>query len=324
MASSGPLPNPEKKFPRAEESIEFRALPFLRTRPEQGFPECSQGGETLTAPRFYPAKSGRGIDWPMCLDRRHAACPRRHESASATRKCTLRAPIVKSVSQSQSSATAGSVESRARTWQIPRVRDPLAAEKSDPAHVAKRALDVGLSTLLILLTSPVLVAAVAVIILVDGEPPIFKQRRVGLRGREFSIFKLRTMGDGPGPSFSGERVFEKARDDDRVTAVGAILRRFSVDELPQLFNVLRGEMSLVGPRPLLLRDMKRFPPGRPMRRFDMKPGLTGLWQVSGRSLLSDEERIRLDIDYVERWSLWLDINILLRTPWVVLSGRGAF
>lgn len=220
--------------------------------------------------------------------------------------------------------TVGSVESRLEIRQVPRVRDPLTAERSDPSHVAKRALDVGLSLLLILLTLPVLLAAVAAIILLDGGPPIFKQRRVGLRGREFSILKLRTMRDGQRPSSAGERIFEKARDDDRVTAVGAVLRRLSVDELPQLFNVLRGEMSLVGPRPLLLRDMKRFPAGRPMRRFDMKPGLTGLWQVSGRSLLSDEERIRLDIEYVERWNLWLDIDILLRTPRVVLSGKGAF
>ena len=145
-----------------------------------------------------------------------------------------------------------------------------------------------------------------------------------MRGEKFLIFKLRTMGNGGSPPVLGNRVFEKPRNDERVTPLGSVLRKLSVDELPQLFNVLRGDMSLVGPRPLLLRDMDRFPPGRPMRRFEVKPGITGLWQVSGRSLLSDEERIRLDIEYAERWNLWLDIEILLRTPMAVITGRGAF
>jgi lipopolysaccharide/colanic/teichoic acid biosynthesis glycosyltransferase len=157
-----------------------------------------------------------------------------------------------------------------------------------------------------------------------GGPVLYRQRRVGFRGQEFVILKLRTMGSGPPPSSNGQRIFDKVEGDARVTRVGRILRKFSIDELPQLVNVLRGDMSLVGPRPLLLNDMLHFPRGRPMRRFNMKPGLTGLWQVSGRSLLSDDERIRLDLEYVERWTPWMDIMILLRTPRAVLWTRGAF
>lgn len=200
----------------------------------------------------------------------------------------------------------------------------LSTGVAPPSLVTKRALDLGLAVVLILLASPLFLAAITAILITDGGPVIFRQRRVGFQGEEFLIFKFRTMRSGEAPPISGRRVFEKVEGDYRVTPVGGVLRRFSVDELPQLFNVLRGEMSLVGPRPLLLRDMKQFPGGKPMRRFDMKPGLTGLWQVSGRNLLSDEERIQLDLDYVERWNLWLDTEILLRTPLAVLSGRGAF
>ncbi len=204
----------------------------------------------------------------------------------------------------------------------------------------KRILDLGLASVLIVLTSPALVLAMAAIRLTSRGPAIFRQPRVGFQGGEFTIFKLRTMCSdpprlpsypaGPAPAFestaecSSGRIFEKIGNGDaRVTPVGRVLRKLSLDELPQLFNVLRGEMSLVGPRPLLLADMRSFPEGRPMRRFDMKPGITGLWQVSGRSLLSDAERIRLDVEYVERWSPWMDFKILLRTPLAVLLARGA-
>jgi lipopolysaccharide/colanic/teichoic acid biosynthesis glycosyltransferase len=106
--------------------------------------------------------------------------------------------------------------------------------------------------------------------------------------------------------------------------VGRLLRKFSLDELPQVVNVLRGDMSLVGPRPLLPTDCLRFPSDERRVRFEVRPGLTGLWQVSGRSLCTDEERLRLDVEYVRRRSLWLDLLILLRTPLVVLSARGAY
>jgi lipopolysaccharide/colanic/teichoic acid biosynthesis glycosyltransferase len=119
------------------------------------------------------------------------------------------------------------------------------------------------------------------------------------------------------------KIFFKLEDDPRITRVGRWLRRTSIDELPQLVNVLRGEMSLVGPRPLLVSDMRLYPRSTQMRRFSVKPGLTGLWQVSGRSRLSDEERIALDLEYVDHRSLALDARILLRTPAAVVSAEGA-
>jgi len=188
----------------------------------------------------------------------------------------------------------------------------------------KRVLDVVGAISLIVLTLPALLLAMLAIVLTSRGPVLFRQPRVGLRGEEFIIYKLRTMNAGKTPKSPGNRIFDKVSGDPRVTLVGHVIRKFSFDELPQLFNILRGDMSLVGPRPLLLRDMRRFPPGRPMRRFEVRPGLTGLWQVSGRNLLTDEERIRLDLEYVERWSPWMDIMIILRTPLVVLQGRGAF
>lgn len=192
------------------------------------------------------------------------------------------------------------------------------------AEKTKRFLDVVGAASLILLTLPALLLAMLAIVLTSRGPVIFRQRRTGLRGEEFIIFKLRTMREGEPPKSPERRIFEKVRGDPRVTLAGHVIRKFSFDELPQLFNILRGDMSLVGPRPLLLRDMRRFPPGRARRRFEVRPGLTGLWQVSGRNLLTDEERIRLDLEYVERWSPWMDIKIILRTPLVVLQGRGAF
>jgi lipopolysaccharide/colanic/teichoic acid biosynthesis glycosyltransferase len=188
----------------------------------------------------------------------------------------------------------------------------------------KRGLDVVGALFLIVLTSPALLLAVLAIVFTSRGGVLFRQRRVGLHGEEFIIYKLRTMRSGKAPKNPGNRIFDKVQGDARVTLVGRVIRKYSVDELPQLFNVLRGDMSLIGPRPLLLRDMRRFPQGRPRRRFAVRPGLTGLWQVSGRNLLTDEERIRLDLDYVERWSPWMDIMILLRTPLVVLQGKGAF
>ena len=210
---------------------------------------------------------------------------------------------------------------------LPLATAPHDSSSSRPSYShpeVKRALDVGLVMVLIIVTLPVLLLAMLAIVLTSGGPVLFRQKRVGYQGREFIIFKLRTMRSGKAPKASGDRIFDKVQGDARVTPVGRLLRKFSLDELPQLFNVLRGEMSLVGPRPLLPSDMRRFPLGRPMRRFDVKPGLTGLWQVSGRSLLSDAERIRLDLEYVERWSPWMDMMILLRTPLAVLLTRGAF
>ena len=197
------------------------------------------------------------------------------------------------------------------------------------ALLVKRALDVVVAGALLILLAPLL-ALVAIAIKFSSPGPIlFVQRRIGYRCAEFDIFKFRTMDDGAErherrlADAHSDRTFLKIKDDPRVTPVGGVLRRFSIDELPQLYNVLRGDMSLLGPRPLLTSDLQRFPRASVMRRFAMKPGISGLWQVSGRSLLPDAERIRLDIDYVDNWTLSRDLTILARTIPVVVTARGA-
>jgi lipopolysaccharide/colanic/teichoic acid biosynthesis glycosyltransferase len=194
---------------------------------------------------------------------------------------------------------------------------------------AKRWLDVTLSLALLAVTAPVLLAAALLVRLSGPGPVLFVQKRIGYRGQSFDMYKLRTMvpeahllEDELATRSSG-KTFLKLERDPRITRVGRLLRRTSLDELPQLLNVLSGDMSLVGPRPLLRCDFAKFPKDQQLRRFAMPPGLTGLWQVSGRSLLSDEDRIRLDLDYVDRWSLLFDLEVLLRTLPAVLSGRGA-
>jgi lipopolysaccharide/colanic/teichoic acid biosynthesis glycosyltransferase len=198
------------------------------------------------------------------------------------------------------------------------------------SRAAKRALDVGVTLLLLPVAILIMVAAAVAIRLTSPGPVIFRQQRTGEGGREFTMFKLRTMRPDAEQYLEAlmateltPSVFFKPQNDCRVTPVGRFLRKFSVDELPQLFNVLRGEMSLVGPRPLLRADLKNFPFATYARRFAVKPGLTGLWQVSGRSLCAEEERLRLDVEYVERWSFGLDLLILARTPLVVFTARGA-
>ena len=194
---------------------------------------------------------------------------------------------------------------------------------------AKRAVDVVLAATCLLLSLPLLLLASAAISLTTRGAPFFRQRRVGLNGAEFTMYKLRTMCDDAELQEAAlaerrpHRVFFKRVRDPRVTAVGKWLRKYSIDELPQLYNVLIGDMSLVGPRPLLASDWKNFPRDHHRRRITMKPGITGLWQVNGRSLCSDQERMRLDVEYVDRWTFAMDIKILLRTPAVVLSARGA-
>lgn len=197
------------------------------------------------------------------------------------------------------------------------------------ALFVKRTLDVIVAGGLLIVCAPLL-ALVAIAIKVSSPGPVlFVQRRVGYRCGELEMYKFRTMADGAErherrlADAHPDRTFLKIKDDPRVTPVGRVLRRFSIDELPQLYNVLRGDMSLLGPRPLLPSDLHRFPRASVMRRFAMKPGISGLWQVSGRSLLPDAERIRLDIDYVDNWSLSRDLAILARTIPVVVAARGA-
>ena len=194
----------------------------------------------------------------------------------------------------------------------------------------KRILDVAGASLALILVAPVMLAAAIAIKATSRGGVIFTQERYGRNKHRIKMYKFRTMvanaeellstledrNEAVGPIF-------KIRDDPRLTAVGRVLRRWSMDELPQLWNVLRGEMSLVGPRPMSLRDVSLFSEPALMRRFSVTPGITGLWQVSGRSNLPFDQWIALDLAYIDRWSLWLDFKILLRTPWVVLTGSGA-
>ncbi|MGL5928466.1 MAG: sugar transferase [Dermatophilaceae bacterium] len=182
----------------------------------------------------------------------------------------------------------------------------------------------------LLLVAPVLLAVVIAVRSDSPGPVLFRQRRVGEEGRVFTMLKFRTMcadADGMVPTLAdghdGNQTLFKLRHDPRVTRVGAFLRRYSLDELPQLVNVVRGEMSLVGPRPALTREVDTYESDT-VRRLRVRPGMTGLWQVSGRSDLSWVDSVRLDLWYVDNWSLSVDAQILMRTVKAVLKGRGAY
>ena len=206
---------------------------------------------------------------------------------------------------------------------------PTAALGSVP-RVLKRSMDVLGAGAALLLLSPVLAVVALCIRLTSKGPVLYRQDRVGHRGESFEVLKFRSMyvaqeSDDPS-QLSGEAVkgpFPKLKDDPRVTSVGRFIRRTSVDELPQLWNVVRGNMSLVGPRPFIPRDAA-FISGWHQRRYSVRPGITGLWQVSGRNNLTFEEMCPLDSLYVTSWSVGLDLRILLRTLRAVLTSRGAF
>lgn len=208
---------------------------------------------------------------------------------------------------------------------------PLTVTQADVGlgKVSKRCLDIVVALAVLALAAlPMLCIALAIRLTSPG-PVLFRQLRVGKGGRLFTMYKFRSMyqdaelrlaevmhlNEAEGPIF-------KIRNDPRVTPIGRWLRRTSLDELPQLFNVLRGEMSLVGPRPPLMREVLDYEPWH-LERLTVKPGITGLWQVSGRSNLPFQEMMRLDIEYVIHWSLWLDLRLLALTIVTVLSGRGA-
>jgi exopolysaccharide biosynthesis polyprenyl glycosylphosphotransferase len=196
-------------------------------------------------------------------------------------------------------------------------------------RLLKSAMDRVMAVLLLIAAS-LLMIGIAIAVKSDGGPVFFRQTRVGQGGREFRMIKFRTMvvgseslvaaphimNDADGPLF-------KLHDDPRVTPVGRVLRRYSFDELPQLLNVLAGSMSLVGPRPPLPREVAAYD-GDARRRLLVKPGMTGLWQVSGRSDLSWEESIRLDLRYVENWTIALDLQIMVKTVRAVITGTGAY
>ena len=197
-------------------------------------------------------------------------------------------------------------------------------------RTVKRGLDIALAGTVLVCVAPILAAAAVAIKLTSPGPVFFLQERIGFNKRRFKIFKFRTMvpnaerlmaqlepqNEAGGPVF-------KMRNDPRITTVGRFLRRTSIDELPQLLNVLAGDMSMVGPRPLPVRDYEGFNEDWQRRRFSIKPGITCLWQVGGRSEVTFEQWMELDLKYMDEWSLWLDLKILTQTVPAVLRGVGA-
>jgi lipopolysaccharide/colanic/teichoic acid biosynthesis glycosyltransferase len=179
-----------------------------------------------------------------------------------------------------------------------------------------RLVDAALAGLGLAIASPALAAAAVAIKLDDRGPVLYRQRRVGQHGGEFELVKLRTMTVGAEQQGAGYAVNE---GDPRITRVGRVLRRISLDEIPQLWNVVRGDMSLIGPRPTLAYQVEQYTP-RQRRRLDVKPGITGWAQIHGRARVPWEERIELDLWYVEHRSTWLDLKILARTPAALFAG----
>jgi lipopolysaccharide/colanic/teichoic acid biosynthesis glycosyltransferase len=207
------------------------------------------------------------------------------------------------------------------------------------ARVLKRVIDITGSTVLLCLLGPLLALVAAAIKVNSKGPVIFKQVRVGRHGQPFNFLKFRSMYMGSdaaihreyvttfisrGAQPSGSDGVYKITNDPRVTAVGRLLRRTSLDELPQLWNVLCGDMSLVGPRPAIPYECECYALWHRRRVLEAKPGITGLWQVRGRSRLNFNDMVRLDLKYAKHWSIWLDIQILLQTPKAVLMGEGAY
>jgi exopolysaccharide biosynthesis polyprenyl glycosylphosphotransferase len=196
--------------------------------------------------------------------------------------------------------------------------------------VVKRTFDYVVSVAVILVGLPLWLAIAAAVKFTSSGSVFYRDRRIGVNEVEFEMLKFRTMYAGADeqhsdlePANEATGALFKIRADPRVTPVGAFLRRFSLDEVPQLLNVLRGEMSLVGPRPLPLRDYEKLEAWH-RKRYLVLPGLTGLWQISGRSNLGFDDLVRLDFYYLENWSIWLDISILLKTIPAVIAGRGAY
>jgi lipopolysaccharide/colanic/teichoic acid biosynthesis glycosyltransferase len=208
--------------------------------------------------------------------------------------------------------------------------------------ILRRLFDLLVASTAIVLLSPVLVAVALAVRLDSRGPALFRQRRVGFHEREFTLFKFRSMrldadprghqeyvtalikgsDEGEQAPDGGRKDLYKLAVDNRITPVGRWIRKWSLDELPQLLNVVLGHMTLVGPRPAIPYEVAEYPSWY-LERFNVKPGLTGYWQVSGRSERTYEEMVRLDIEYAERRSLGLDLSILIKTPWIVLTRKGA-
>jgi len=192
--------------------------------------------------------------------------------------------------------------------------------RSRAARLAKRGLDLLAGSLVLVATAPVLALACAAIRLESSGSPIYRQRRVGRRGEQFDLLKLRTMVSGAEQMGAGLAVDE---GDPRITRVGAVLRRLSLDELPNLVNVMRGEMSLVGPRPTIQVQVAQYTE-RQLGRLAVEPGITGWAQVKGRAALPWHERIELDLWYIEHWSLRLDLRILAESVRLLVTGKGLY
>lgn len=223
---------------------------------------------------------------------------------------------------------------------------PMVALKRTPldgwGRIVKRAFDLLSSVAGLILLAPLFAIIALVIKATDPGPVFYKHKRLSRTGKHIKVFKFRTMrvkfSSGSFKGLNDIEVFEKldrddlieefqrdqkVKDDPRVSRIGAFLRKSSLDELPQLMNILRGDISLVGPRPVVQPELKKYGSGR-STLLSLRPGLTGLWQVSGRNDISYDERVKLDLYYIENWSLWLDIKIILRTVWIVLTNKGAY
>jgi lipopolysaccharide/colanic/teichoic acid biosynthesis glycosyltransferase len=208
-------------------------------------------------------------------------------------------------------------------------------------YLVKRSFDVLCASIILIFAMPIIALAALAVLIDDGRPIFFRQQRIGAQGRRFEMLKLRTMKTAAADSVhrqyvekwisnghsaaaaandDGGKVFKLAND-SRVTRVGRILRKFSLDELPQIINVVRGDMSLIGPRPALPYEVEHYQDWH-RRRLEGLPGITGLWQVSGRNQISFDEMVKLDVQYLEDWSLTTDIGILFRTIPVLLRGEG--
>jgi undecaprenyl-phosphate galactose phosphotransferase len=200
----------------------------------------------------------------------------------------------------------------------------------------KRVFDVIFSVFAILITLPIMIFIAILIKITDRGPLLYKQKRVGYKGKEFFIYKFRSMypdadkklkeilRNNPEARREWETTF-KLKNDPRITPIGKILRKTSLDELPQFFNVLKGDMSVVGPRPVVKEELKKFYKDKATYYLSVKPGVTGYWQVEGRSNIEDyNERIEMDVWYVKNRSLCLDIKIILKTIKVMLTGKGAY
>lgn len=243
----------------------------------------------------------------------HAPKPRRL-SASARRKAGADEPTATGIMLFDD--TGG----RSYAYDL-RTRHPIGARM-------KRLFDIAFSGTLLLMLSPLYLVIAVLVKLSSPGPLLFRQRRSGFRCNQFDMYKFRTMYVGSHLKEKellqqSGKSFLKLKNDPRITPIGRFLRKYSLDELPQLVNVLEGTMSIVGPRPLLMSDLDSLPRRSGLARFATPPGVTGLWQVSGRSNCSDLRRLRLDRHYVERWSFGFDLEILLRTIEVVVTGQGS-